>query len=131
MPKESPTCIHSLGVIKKKDSNKIRPITDCSHPKLLSVNQHMSQVYGRFKYISIDQIIAQIVEATDTSLYLSTIDLANAYRSVLIRPSNHQYFGLSLESAIQTIFYVLAPDQSPSYSLASWNQCVGHLETQV
>lgn len=72
----TPTCIHSMGVSKKKESKKIRPITDCSRPKSLSVNQHMSQVYDRFKYISIDRIIAKIVEGNETSVFLSTIDLA-------------------------------------------------------
>lgn len=28
----APKCVHSLGTIKKKDSKKIRPITDCSQP---------------------------------------------------------------------------------------------------
>lgn len=37
---QQPHCIHSLGVIKKKGSNKIRPITDCSQPAGLSVNMY-------------------------------------------------------------------------------------------
>lgn len=36
----TPTCVHSMGVIKKRDSTKICPITDCSKPDLVSVNEH-------------------------------------------------------------------------------------------
>lgn len=92
-----PTCVHSMGVVKKKDSNKIRPITDCSKPKLSSVNHHMSQVYDNFSYIGIDQVLDRIKEGKDSCVYLSTIDLACAYRSVLIRPANRPYFGLKLD----------------------------------
>lgn len=94
--------MHSLSVMRKKESNKIRPITDCSRPKLISVNQHMNQVYDKFKYISVDHIISRIAEGKDKPIYLSTIDLANAYRSVLIRPNNRQYFGLNLEGECYT-----------------------------
>lgn len=47
---DSPTCVHSLGVIKKKDNNKIRPKTDFSKPEWLSVNYHMGNINDRFRY---------------------------------------------------------------------------------
>lgn len=43
MVEHRPTCVHALGVINKKGSNKIRPITDCSRPSD-SINDHMETV---------------------------------------------------------------------------------------
>lgn len=62
----------------------------------------MDQVYNKFRYIGFDKILAKIIEGKDESIYLSTIDLVSAYRSVLIRPENRQYFGLNLEGNTYT-----------------------------
>lgn len=89
---EKPCCIHSLGVIMKKDSCKICPITDCSQPSGSSVYSFMNSVQNRFRYVTVDQVVGQLLEGN--CFYMSTIDLASAYRSVMIRPSDRNYFGL-------------------------------------
>lgn len=97
---EQPKCIHSMGVIEKKDSQKIRPITDCSQPSGSSVNSYMCSVQNRFHYVTVDQVVNHIFERK--CVFMSTIDLANAYRSVMIRPSDRSYFGLAFDGQ----FYV-------------------------
>lgn len=88
---EKPTCIHAMGVVKKKDSSKIRPITDCRRPIDVSVKNFADEVLDEFKFVTLDEIICKIVEGKN---FLSTVDLASAYRAVLIHPDNRQYFGL-------------------------------------
>lgn len=92
---DRPVCVHSLGVIGKKGSNKIRPITDCSQPESLSVNSFMGSVQDKFHYVTVEKIVSHILEGN--RFVLSTVDLANAYRSVMIRPSDRTYFGLFFE----------------------------------
>lgn len=86
-----PNCVHAIGVINKKNSKKIRPIIDCKRPEKLSVNSHADQALDTFKFITIDMVTQGIVEG---KCYMSTIDLASAYRSILINPENRSYFGL-------------------------------------
>lgn len=88
---QRPKCVHALGAIKKKGSNKVRPITDCSRPEL-SVNDYMHRTQDRFSYVTIDKVVGSIVEGNYT--YLSTLDLASAYRSVMISPHDRPYFGI-------------------------------------
>lgn len=90
--KEKPYCVHSLGVIKKKNCSKIRPITDCSVPENVSVNSYMNDVCEKFSYVTVGDVVSSIVEGKCN--YMSTVDLASAYRSVPINAQNRQYFGL-------------------------------------
>lgn len=87
-----PHCVHSLGVIKKKNSSKIRPITDCSLPENDCVNCFMDQICEKFKYITIWDVVSSALEGK--CYYISTLDLASAYRSVLINVHDRPYFGL-------------------------------------
>lgn len=59
---QKPRCIHSLGVISKKDSCKIRPITDCSQPEGASVNSYMELVQNRFRYVTVEQVVSHMME---------------------------------------------------------------------
>lgn len=99
MVENAPRCIHAMGTIKKKCSDKIRPITDCSRPEI-SVNDFMQDVCQKFSYITIDQIAQSIVEGK--YVYASTLDLANAYRSVLINPVQREFFGIFLDDKYYT-----------------------------
>lgn len=90
--KERPFCVHSLGVIKKKNSSKIRPITDCSVPENISVNSYMNQVCEKFSYVTVGEVVSSIVGGK--CKFISTLDLASAYRAVPINTQNRQFFGL-------------------------------------
>lgn len=89
-----PKCVHALGAVRKRGSCKIRPITDCSRPEL-SVNNYMERVQDGFSYVTISRIVSSIIEGNYT--YMSTVDLASAYRSVLISPMDRPFFGIKWE----------------------------------
>lgn len=97
---ERPHCVHSLGVIKKKHSSKIRPVTDCSLPENISVNSYMNHVCDKFNYVTVGEVVASIVGGT--CKFISTLDLASAYRAVPINTHNRQYFGLKWNN----VYYV-------------------------
>lgn len=45
-------CIHALGAVPKGE-NRIGPLTDCSRPPNISVNNYCTSLIRRFSYISI------------------------------------------------------------------------------
>lgn len=91
---EESHCVHALGVVKKKDTGKIRPITDCKRPLHISVNNFTDKVWEHFSFVSIETVVKSIVEG---KFYISTVDLANAYRSILISPLDRKFFGLEFD----------------------------------
>ena len=56
---EKPTCIHSMGAVPKPDGG-IRPITDCSMPRDISVNNYCSDIIEDFQYKSVDHVLAML-----------------------------------------------------------------------
>ena len=85
-----PTCIHALGAVPKS-SGGFRPISDASRPEGRSVNCFMSSTFQHFKFSSIDDICEELTRGA----FLAVSDISAAYRSVLIRPEDRQYQGLS------------------------------------
>ena len=72
-----PKCVHSLGGVEKSNG-KLRPITDCSMPVGLAINNFMQQTYKPFSYKS----VSTAVEILDQGNFMSLIDLKSAYRTV-------------------------------------------------
>lgn len=87
---EKPQCIHALGAIPKKDSKKYRPITDCKRPIGYSINHHMSTTFKEFCFTTVDKVIDLI----KPGYFMASVDIAAAYRSILVHPSNWQYQGV-------------------------------------
>ena len=85
----TPRCIHALGAVPKPDGS-IRPITDCSRPEGISINNWMETTAKTFTYNSVDTV-AKLVHQGD---YLCVVDIKNAYRSVSIHPSHRDFQGL-------------------------------------
>ena len=85
-----PSQIHALGAIPKSNGD-VRIITDCSEPKKQSVNNYMKQVFSRFSYNQLDDVIPHIMPG----YFMATVDLQSAYRAVPIHPKNRENFGLS------------------------------------
>ena len=83
-----PKIISAIGAIKKKDSNKIRIIHDCSRPVGAAVNNFAET--EKFSY----QTIQDAVDLITPGNYLAKLDLKNAYRSVKIHESNFIATGL-------------------------------------
>lgn len=88
-----PDCIHSIGAVRKSNGG-YRPITDCSEPSDIAINNCMEDIYEPFSYIKLDEVLNEV----HPGQYLSVVDLQAAYHSVAIHPSNRRYFGLSWHS---------------------------------
>lgn len=86
-----PHCIHSLGAVPKKEPGKWRPITDCKRPLGSSINCFMSHTFREFCYTSVDSVIEMI----KPGMFLASIDIASAYRSILVHPSQWRFQGVS------------------------------------
>lgn len=85
---EKPHIVSALGAIPKKNSSKIRLIHDCSRPSGYALNDFTTT--DHFKY----QSIQDAVDLVTPNCYFAKIDLANAFRSVKIHPSNFKATGL-------------------------------------
>ena len=53
-----PRCVHPIGRVPKKDSGKSRPITDCSRPHGISLNDHIKRDLQSFCMNSIDSAVS-------------------------------------------------------------------------
>ena len=82
-----PHCVHAIGCILK-DSGGIRPITDCSRPEGLAINNFMS--VERFSYNSVDT--AACLMSKDC--YFAIVDISSAYWHVPIHPDHWTYQGI-------------------------------------
>ena len=86
----SPHCVHSLGAIPKQDGG-FRPITDCSKPYGISINNFMEDTFHTFNYVTLDQVSANVTP----NCFMATVDISAAYRSISIREDNWKYQGIS------------------------------------
>ena len=84
-----PHCVHSLGAIPKQDGS-YRPITDCSRPEGISINNHMLNTFQSFNYITIDQVAANVTQGC----FMASVDISSAYRSVSVREDQWTYPGI-------------------------------------
>lgn len=88
---EKPWCVHGIGAVPKKGTDKWRPITDCKRPIGESVNNFMLTTFRDFCYSTVDQV----VDMVSPNCYMASIDIEAAYRSVLVHPAQWTYQGLS------------------------------------
>lgn len=91
-----PKCIHSLGAVIKADYT-YRPITDCSQPRGLSVNNWMDTTHSSFVYNSVDSV-SQMMRP---GIYTATVDISAAYRTIPIK-EEHRH---SVEDRKSTIIF--------------------------
>lgn len=88
---ETPHCVHSIGAVPKKGTNKWRPITDCRRPIGESINCFMASTFRDFCYTTVDQV----VDLVTPDCFMSSVDIQAAYRCVLVHPSHWKYQGIS------------------------------------
>lgn len=83
-----PHCVHALGAVCKPDGG-IRPITDCSRPPDIAVNNFSSSLLEPFHYMSVNDV------TKDLSRYdfMSVVDIKSAYRAVPIKPEHRTFVG--------------------------------------
>ena len=85
-----PRCIHALGAVVKANG-KLRPITDCSRPDNVSINNYMLTTFETFSYKSVEDAV-QVLDHND---HMCVVDISSAYRSVNVNPSHANFQGLS------------------------------------
>lgn len=83
-----------LGAFQRKRSGKYRVIHDLSWPPGLSVNDFISSEDSTVQYISFDDVIRRVQHYGRDAL-MSTMDLADAYKSVLVRPEDWDLLGIT------------------------------------
>ena len=96
---KKPTCIHGMGAVPKPDGG-IRPITNCSMPRDISVNNYCSDIIEDFQYNSVDNVLAMLQEGD----YMAVVDIQSAYRAVPILPDYRRYLGLKWEIKGETVY---------------------------
>ena len=100
---EKPLIVSALGALPKKDAKRVRLIHDASRPAGQgALNEYCSA--EKFSY----QSIQDDVDIIKPGSFLAEVDLANAYRSVKIHPSNYKATGLKWRfSGNQRISYLV------------------------
>ena len=83
-----PTCIHAYGAVPKKDTSELRPITDCSRPYGISVNDFI--MYPSLKYNTVDSAMRLM----SPNSYFALVDIRKAYRAVPVFPDHRRLLGL-------------------------------------
>ena len=80
---------------------KIRPITDCSRPTGLSVNNFCGSLLREFSFKSVDDVVG-ILDEND---FMTVIDIKSAYRAVPIKNDHRKYMGFrwNLETKEMTL----------------------------
>ena len=89
---DKPHCVHSMGGVEKSDGS-LRPITDCSMPEKISINNYMDTTCKKFNYKSVDNLTEMLSE----NEFMCVTDIASAFRSVSIFPDHRKYQGLAWE----------------------------------
>lgn len=87
-----PHCVHALGAVSKPDGG-IRPITDCSRPLDIAVNNFSSSLFENFHYMSVGDVTKNLCYKD----FMSVIDIKSAYRAVPIKPDHRKYVGFKWE----------------------------------
>lgn len=87
---EKPRCVHAIGAVCKPDGG-VRPITDCSRPPGLCVNDNVGDLPISFKYKSVDNVVSLL----SGDEFMGIVDLKSAYRSVSINSAHAKFQGLS------------------------------------
>ena len=95
-----PHCVHALGGVEKSNG-RLRPITDCSRPDAISVNNYMSSTFKNFSYNTVDDV-AQCLTGGE---FISVTDISNAYRSVNIFEAHSKYQGFAWEEGGEVKWY--------------------------
>ena len=94
-----PQCVHALGGVAKSNG-KLRPVTDCSQPDLVNINEFMTTTCAKFRYKTVDTVV-DIMHPYDWG---AVSDIASAYRTLHILPSHRRYQGLKWEMSTGEVY---------------------------
>lgn len=82
-----PRVVSARGAVPKKDSDKLRLITDLSKPEGKALNEHVLSL--QFKLQTIDDALRLVKK----DCWMAKVDLKAAYRHICIHLSNWELFG--------------------------------------
>jgi hypothetical protein len=98
-----------MGAFLRKHSNKIRVIHDLSWPPTGSVNDFIAEEECKMQYITLDTILDH-VRVMGKNVYQCKLDLADAFKHCIVRPSDWDLLGSTWTSEIEgklvTEFYI-------------------------
>ena len=98
---DRPRCVHSLGTVVKSNG-KLRPITDCSRPDEVAINNFMQTTFKSFSYKTVEDA----VHTLDPNDFMAVVDISSAYRAVNVNPDHANFQGLSWDFGEGNIFLV-------------------------
>lgn len=116
------TCVHALGAVIRPDG-RLRPITDCSRPNI-SINDCMGDTASKFKFSRIEDTRSMIFPHG----YGGVVDIANAYRSVLIYPPHREFVGFHWEKEGRSYHFV---DNALCFGLKSAPSIFNSISSQI
>ena len=87
-------CRLTARVFRRKRSSKYRIIHDLSWPPGSSVNDYISAEDSKIEYISFDSIATKVYNYGPGTL-MSKMDLADAYKHILVRPEDWDLLGFT------------------------------------
>lgn len=100
---DKPKCIHAIGAVPKKDSDELRPITDCKRPLNGSLNNFID--YPTQSFNTIDDV----THLMSQGCYFAIVDIKKAYRAVPVFSCAQDLSRISLD--------VWGPGQVPIWLL--------------
>ena len=98
--KERPKCVHSLGGVSKSNG-KLRPITDCSQPDNININEFMSTTCEKFHYKTVDNVVGMMHPLDHGAV----TDISEAYRTIHVIPSHRKYQGFCWDTGAGVDYY--------------------------
>ena len=75
-----------MGAVPTPDGG-IKPITDCSMPRDISVYNFRDNITEDFQYKSVDNVLAKLQEED----YIAVVDIKSAYRAVPVFSDHRRY----------------------------------------
>ena len=84
-----------IGVVPKKESNKVRMITDLSSPKGYSINDYIPDEEAIVHYENFDRAV-DIVSEQGRGTLLAKLDVKSAFRICPVAPSDWHLLGFTL-----------------------------------
>lgn len=98
-----------MGAFLRKHSNKVRVIHDLSWPPSGAVNDFIADEECKMQYITLDTVLDHI-RAADCPMYQCKLDLCDAFKHCIVRPSDWDLLGSTWTSQINgeyvTDYYV-------------------------
>ena len=89
MVQTKPRCVHPIGRVPKTDSGKSRPITDCSRPHGISLNDPIKRDLESFRMNSIDSAVS----FSTPYCFYSIVDIESSWRWIPVFPPNRELQG--------------------------------------